>query len=213
MAVGLIFPMIYLPLMLADEDAILESIMGLFVLVIFLCMPLIYASMLFLGNIFGYEYEEWLAHNQFPNRIQGQIEQRYRTYLIILLVLGVLILAAATTFLPVSQVVTLLPSMLFVIAGFFLLFQWTAFSYVRRIPKKLMNFTNPLFPTSIGMVIGLLQLLVLIVAVVPYGPLEAYKPMIHFGASAAIGWYFWIHRYTFTTRYKKTILPRLWSRS
>ncbi|MGM0587585.1 MAG: hypothetical protein ACQETE_04150 [Bacteroidota bacterium] len=213
MAVGLIFPMIYLPLMFAEEGSIMESNTGLFVLVIFLCMPLIYASMLLLGNLFGYEYDEWLAHNQFPRRIQHQIEQRYRTYLIILLVLGFLILAAALTFFPLRQVVQLLPSMLFVIAGFFLLFQWTAFSYVQRIPKRLMNFTNPLFPTSIGMVIGILQLIVLVLAVVPYGPLEPYKPVIHTAVSAAIGWYFWTHRHSFSTRYQKTILPRLWSRS
>jgi hypothetical protein len=212
MGIGLIFPLIYIPLMLSGESDIPES-GAYFLIMIFTLMPLVYGSMLLLGNVFGYEYDEWLAHTQFPISIQKQLEQRFKIAAIILSGLLVVIVVGISFVQPIGSILKAIPSFFLILAELFLLFLWPAFTYLKRVPPKLMNFSNPLFPTSIGIVVGLLQVVVFAVAFVPYGPLEPYKPAIQTGLCLGIFWYLWSQRAQLSKRYYKNILPRLWSRS
>lgn len=205
----LMFPIIYVPFMISRMDEL--GVMKFLVLFFFMYAPMGF-QLIFMGNMFGYEYREMLREIQFPVSVKDQIKERLQGALIIPLSLLIIISGAEVVILwGRENLLSILLGNIFIFEAFMALFLWSTFNHIKKVKWVSFSFTQPVISQPVAILCGFLMLVLSAFVYIEYGSFELYKQLLLILVVIIFG--FWIYRYisNIEEAFASKIIPRLWN--
>lgn len=208
-AIFLMFPIIYVPFMISRMDEL--GVMKFIVLFFFMYAPMGF-QLIFMGNMFGYEYREMLREIQFPVSIEDQLKERLQGALILPLSLLIIISGAEVVILwGKENLLSILMGNIFIFEAFMSLFLWSTFNHIKKVKWVSFSFTQPVISQPVAFLSGFLMLALSAFVYIGYGSFELYKQLLLIFIVVLFS--FWIYRYiaNIEEAFASKIIPRLWN--
>lgn len=205
-----LIPAIYIPLLLHLEQPQLTAIL------VPTMMAAIPVALLAMGmaNMYGYEYEEFLLHKQFPVSFEKQLKERFLGLITFPLFIFYIITLAEIIYLPqLGSVFQIYISNTFFFLCFMLVFMWTSFHYLQKVNYTSFSFKHPIISQKVTFLMTFLMFGLGYAIFVPLGEYEVYRQGVMVGLILAIGTYLWLNMNLLVNMFNKKILPELWTQS